>query len=131
MCRRWRIRRKPGARRKNPPTPRRKPPCPLCPPGDTRTVRAAEVKSDQTKPPAQHNDASLLSAMETAGRESTDEEIARQMKGSGIGTPATRAAIIERLIQVGYAIRKGKTILATDKGVQLIQIVPQELSSPK
>ena len=100
-------------------------------PGDTRTVRAAEVKSDQTKPPAQHNDASLLSAMETAGRESTDEEIARQMKGSGIGTPATRAAIIERLIQVGYAIRKGKTILATDKGVQLIQIVPQELSSPE
>ena len=99
--------------------------------GDTRTVRAAEVKSDQSKPPAQHNDASLLSAMETAGRESTDEEIARQMKGSGIGTPATRAAIIERLIQVGYAIRKGKTILATDKGVQLIQIVPQELSSPE
>ena len=89
------------------------------------------VKSDQNKPPAQHNDASLLSAMETAGRESTDEEIARQMKGSGIGTPATRAAIIERLIQVGYAIRKGKTILATDKGVQLIQIVPQELSSPE
>lgn len=58
--------------------PRRKPPCRRYPPGDTRTVRAAEVKSDQTKPPAQHNDASLLSAMETAGRESTDEEIARR-----------------------------------------------------
>ncbi len=100
-------------------------------PGDTRKVESAEVKADQTKPPAQHNDASLLSAMESAGRESTDEEIARQMKGSGIGTPATRASIIERLLKVGYAVRKGKTILATDKGVQLIAIVPQELSSPE
>lgn len=99
--------------------------------GDKRTVQSANVKTDKTKPPAQHNDASLLSAMENAGRESEDEEIVRQMKGSGIGTPATRAAIIERLIQVGYAVRKGKTILATDKGVQLIGIVPQELSSPE
>lgn len=99
--------------------------------GDVRTVSGSEVKSDKTKPPAQHNDASLLATMENAGRESTDEEIARQMKGRGIGTPATRANIIERLIKVGYAIRKGKTILATDKGVQLIAIVPQELSSPE
>ena len=52
------------------------------------------------------------------------------MKGSGIGTPATRAAIIERLIKVGYAERKGKTLVATDKGVQLIDIMPQEIASP-
>ena len=82
--------------------------------GDTRTVKSAAVKEDKTKPPAQINDASLLAAMETAGKELEDEEIAKLMKGSGIGTPATRAAIIERLIKVGYAVRKGKTIIATN-----------------
>ena len=69
--------------------------------------------------------------MENAGKELEDEEIARQMKGSGIGTPATRAAIIERLIQVGYAERKGKNLQATDKGMQLISIMPQEIASPE
>jgi len=100
-------------------------------PGDSRTVQSAAVKQDATKPPAQHTDASLLSAMENAGKELDDEEIARQMKGSGIGTPATRAAIIERLMQVGYAQRKGKTIIATDKGMKLIAIMPQEIASPE
>ena len=99
--------------------------------GDARTVKSATVKEDKTKPPAQMNDASLLAAMETAGKELEDEELAKQMKGSGIGTPATRAAIIERLIKVGYAVRKGKTIIATDKGVQLIAIMPQEIASPE
>ena len=69
--------------------------------------------------------------METAGKESDDEELARQMKGSGIGTPATRAAIIERLLQVGYAQRKGKTLQATDKGVMLIDMMPKEIASPE
>ena len=99
--------------------------------GDERTVKSATVKHDTTKPPPQHNDASLLSAMENAGRELDDEELQKQMKGSGIGTPATRANIIERLLKVGYAVRKGKTILATDKGVQLIDIMPQEIASPE
>ena len=62
--------------------------------GDRRTVKECTVREDVTKPPAPHTDASLLSAMETAGKELDDEELARQMKGSGIGTPATRAAII-------------------------------------
>ena len=97
--------------------------------GDTRTVQSTRVKEDMTKPPSPHTDASLLSAMETAGKESDDEEIVRQMKGSGIGTPATRAAIIERLIQVGYASRKGKTLNATDKGVQMIAAMPEEITS--
>lgn len=99
--------------------------------GDTRPVKGASVKQDATKPPLQHTDASLLSSMENAGKELEDEEIARQMKGSGIGTPATRAAIIERLVQVGYAERKGKTLLATDKGVQLIRIMPEQIASPE
>ena len=99
--------------------------------GDTRTVVKTEVKEDMTKPPNHHTDASLLSAMESAGRELDDEELAKQMKGSGIGTPATRAAIIERLLKVGYAMRKGKTIQATEKGVKLIGIMPREIASPE
>ncbi len=99
--------------------------------GDTRCVKDAKVKEDVTKPPAPHTDASLLAAMETAGKELEDEELVRQMKGSGIGTPATRAAIIERLLKVGYAQRRGKTLTATDKGVMLIDLMPQEISSPE
>lgn len=122
----------------NPPKTRKKKtdaeeetPLPPLAAGDKRTVVGTSIKQDATKPPPQHNDASLLAAMENAGRELEDEELQRQMKGSGIGTPATRAAIIERLMQVGYAQRKGKTILATDKGVQLIAIMPQEIASPE
>jgi DNA topoisomerase-3 len=97
--------------------------------GDRRTVEKATVKKESTKPPAPHTDASLLSAMENAGRELDDEALREQMKGSGLGTPATRAAIIDRLIQVGYVQRRGKTLTATDKGVDLIAVAPEELSS--
>ncbi len=99
--------------------------------GDERTVQSTEIKEDMTKPPPQHSDASLLAAMESAGRESEDEEIREQMKGSGIGTPATRAAIIERLVQVGYVQRVKKTLIATEKGIQLIAIMPAEIASPE
>ena len=99
--------------------------------GDTRTVKGTAVKEDMTKPPSQHTDASLLAAMESAGRELDDEELVKQMKGSGIGTPATRAAIIERLLKVGYAQRRGKTLQATDKGVLLIRLMPKEIASPE
>ena len=99
--------------------------------GDTRDVKGTKIKEDQTKPPAPHTDASLLAAMETAGKDLEDEELVRLMKGSGIGTPATRAAIIERLIKVGYASRRGKTLNATDKGVMLIDVMPQEIASPE
>ena len=123
----------------NPPKAKKKPaeegesenPLPPLQEGDTRTVKDTRIKEDKTKPPAPHTDASLLAAMETAGKELDDEELVRQMKGSGIGTPATRAAIIERLLKVGYAQRRGKTLQATDKGVMLIDVVPHELSSPE
>ena len=123
----------------NPPKAKKKPaeegesdhPLPPLEEGDTRSVRGTRIKEDKTKPPAPHTDASLLAAMETAGKELDDEELVRQMKGSGIGTPATRAAIIERLLKVGYAQRRGKTLNATDKGVMLIDVVPGELSSPE
>ena len=106
-------------------------PLPPLQPGDTRPVRNTAIREDVTKPPAPHTDASLLAAMETAGKELEDEELVRQMKGSGIGTPATRAAIIERLLKVGYAQRRGKTLQATDKGTKLIDIMPGEIASPE
>ncbi len=99
--------------------------------GDGRTVSKAAVKKETTKPPAPHTDASLLAAMENAGKELEDEKLREQMKGSGLGTPATRAAIIERLIQVGYASRRGRAVSATEKGVSLIAIAPPEISSPE
>ena len=99
--------------------------------GDARTVAGASVKKDSTKPPPPHTDASLLLSMEQAGREIEDEALREQMKGAGLGTPATRAAIIERLIQVRYAQRRGKAIFATDKGEKLIEAVPDEIASPE
>ncbi|MBR1607818.1 MAG: DNA topoisomerase III [Clostridia bacterium] len=99
--------------------------------GDMRTVKKADVQQSATKPPAPHTDASLLAAMEHAGREIEDEALRESMKGAGLGTPATRAAIIERLLQVGYAQRRGRAINATDKGVQLIGVVPDEIASPE
>ena len=104
-------------------------PLPALQPGDARSVMNTTIQAETTKPPAHHTDASLLGAMEHAGRALEDEQLQAMMKGSGIGTPATRAAIIQRIIQVGYAVRKGKTIVATDKGVQLIGLMPEELAS--
>ena len=94
-----------------------------------RKVEEATVKKCQTKPPAPHTDASLLNLMENAGRDIEDETLREQMKSSGLGTPATRAATIERLIDVGYAARRGKTIVSTEKGRQLIAVVPQQIAS--
>ncbi len=99
--------------------------------GEKRLCRKAAVKKDTTRPPAPHTDASLLYAMENAGRDLEDEALREQMKGSGLGTPATRAAIIERLLQVGYARRKGKAIEATEKGIELIRLAPKEITSPE
>ena len=99
--------------------------------GDRRICKTAKVKEDKTKPPKELTDASLLSGMEHAGREIEDEALREEMKDCALGTPATRAAIIERLIAVGYAARKGKTIVATEKGARLIDAVPREISSPE
>ena len=105
-------------------------PLPDLPVGTERTVKSAKVKACKTKPPEPHTDASLLQAMENAGRTLEDESLRESMKDSGLGTPATRAAIIERLIEVGYARRKGRAILSTEKGDRLISVAPEELTSP-
>ncbi len=98
--------------------------------GDERRVEKATLKQDKTKPPAPHTDASLLQRMERPGIKTEDEELMEALREAGLGTPATRAAIIERLIQVGYAARRGKVIYATPKGEKLIEVVPEEIASP-
>jgi len=99
--------------------------------GDERLVKKAEVKKKETKPPARYSDATLLSAMEHAGRLIEDDELREKMKESGLGTPATRAAIIERLIQVRYIQRRGRTLAPTEKGIALVSVLPEELKSPE
>ncbi len=99
--------------------------------GDAKTVEKVVAKEDKTKPPPPYTDASLLSAMENAGRSLDDDTLRESMKGSGLGTPATRAAMIERLIAVGYTSRRGRAIQATEKGVKLIAVVPEALASPE
>jgi DNA topoisomerase-3 len=95
---------------------------------ETRDVSSAEK---ETKPPRRYSDASLLAAMETAGKLVDDEELREAMKESGIGTPATRASIIERLIDVGYVERDGRALVATEKGLNVIRLLGEHpLTSP-
>jgi DNA topoisomerase III len=95
---------------------------------DTREVAAAEK---ETKPPRRYSDASLLGAMETAGKLVDDDELREAMKESGIGTPATRAAIIERLIDVGYVERDARALVPTEKGMNVIRLLgAHPLTSP-
>jgi DNA topoisomerase III len=97
------------------------------------TVKTLEVGSEEkeTKPPRRYSDASLLAAMETAGKLVDDDELREAMKDSGIGTPATRAAIIERLIDVGYIEREGRSLVCTEKGLNVIRLLDgHALTSP-
>lgn len=94
-------------------------------------AKRTKVLDKKTKAPPPYTESTLLSAMENAGRFVEDEELKEQMKDSGLGTPATRAAIIERLLSVGYIMRKGKTLVPTEKGQKLIAVVPEELRSPQ
>jgi DNA topoisomerase-3 len=95
---------------------------------DTRSVESLEKV---TKPPRRYSDASLLGAMETAGKLVDDDEAREAMKESGIGTPATRAAIIERLIDVGYVERDGRALVCTEKGLNVVRLLGEHpLTSP-
>jgi DNA topoisomerase III len=97
-------------------------------PVSTREIASARK---ETKPPRRYSDASLLGAMETAGKLVDDDELRETMKDSGIGTPATRAAIIERLITVGYIERDGRALVATEKGLNVIRLLNEHaLTSP-
>lgn len=89
----------------------------------------ASVSEHFTSPPKQYTDATLLSAMETAGN--TDYVEDSNVEKKGLGTPATRAGIIENLVKRQYIQRDGKKILPTEKGIQLIDCVPDDVKSPK
>jgi DNA topoisomerase-3 len=99
--------------------------------GETRTIQATRLLAKQTKPPPAFTESSLLQSMETAGKLMEDEELRSALKDSGLGTPATRAEIIEKLIRVGYMIRDKKKLVPTPKGIQLISLVDQKLKSPE
>src|SRR5207244_9755284 len=92
-------------------------------PNELANVLAIEVKENETKPPARFNEATLLSAMEGAGKLVEDEELREAMSERGLGTPATRAQIIEGLIFDGYIERKGKELVVTAKGLSLITLL--------
>ena len=94
--------------------------------GQTFTVVASKGEHF-TSPPKPYTEDTLLSAMERAGNEDYDEDTEKK----GLGTPATRAATIEALVKNGYVERVGKQLKATDKGKELITVVPDEVKSPK
>jgi DNA topoisomerase-3 len=108
---------------------------PVLPPvevGQEWAVAKVGVKEGETKPPPRYSESALLGAMETAGKLVEDEELRQQMKDSGLGTPATRAATIERLIKVGYVEREKKALVPTEKGRSLIGLLGESpLSSPE
>ena len=98
-------------------------------------TQSVEVAANQTKPPARFSEATLLSAMEGAGKLVEDEELREAMSAKGLGTPATRAAIIEGLIAEQYILRQGRELTATAKGISLITLLRglglPELCSPE
>ena len=99
--------------------------------GSELNLLGLSIKEGETSPPKRYTSGSMILAMENAGQLIEDEELREQMKDCALGTPATRAAIIERLISVGYVSRRGKNLTATEKGVHLIEAVPQEIASPE
>jgi len=100
--------------------------------GEDVETRRVEALAKMTQPPRRYTEASLLAGMETAGKDIEDERLREAMKDSGIGTPATRASIIERLIQVGYVERDGRALVATPKGIQVIGLLGEHaLTSPE
>jgi DNA topoisomerase III len=100
--------------------------------GQTVRCASAEVEAKETKPPPRYTEATLLSAMETAGKLVDDEELREAMKESGLGTPATRAETIETLIRREYIERAGKDLTPTPKGLQVITMLEEHpLTSPE
>ncbi len=98
--------------------------------GDKLTVSASEVKEGKTSPPKHYTEDTLLSSMETAGVDEMPDEVERK----GLGTPATRAGIIEKLVRIGFLERKGdkktKHLIPTHKGTALVTVMPEQIQSP-
>ncbi|MGC9163529.1 MAG: DNA topoisomerase III [Thiomonas sp.] len=103
--------------------------------GDAVKAEAVELKALKTRPPARYTEATLLGAMENAGKLVEDEELAEAMSGKGLGTPATRAAIIEGLLAENYMVREGRELIPTAKAFQLMTLLRglqvEELTKPE
>ncbi|HET8934671.1 MAG TPA: DNA topoisomerase, partial [Polyangiales bacterium] len=108
---------------------------PKLPPGirvdDAPGVQAVTVHRKQTQPPKPHTEATLLGAMETAGRQLEDRALIEAMRESGLGTPATRAATIETLLTRGYISRQAKSLISTPLGRALVDAVHPLVRSPE
>jgi len=98
--------------------------------GQAQDVLEAEATGKKTRAPKRFTEAMLLTAMETAGKTLDEKELSDAMKESGLGTPATRASIIEVLLKREYIVRNAKNLEATDKGIHLIEVVHPEVKSP-
>lgn len=86
-------------------------------------------KEKSTQPPKPYTEDTLLSAMENAMKTLEDEDLRKEVAGAGLGTPATRAGIIERIIKTGFVERKGKNLLPTEKAYEIIDVVPEKVKS--
>jgi DNA topoisomerase-3 len=99
--------------------------------GAVKKVGSCKVSKKQTKPPGRYTEATLLTAMESPGKLIEDEELREAVKQGGLGTPATRAEIIEKLIGHFYVERNGKELVPTAKGIQLVDLVAPDLKTPE
>jgi DNA topoisomerase-3 len=103
--------------------------------GETPPLLQTTIAALRTKPPARYNEATLLSAMENAGKRVEDEDLAEAMSGKGLGTPATRASIIEGLLLEKYMLREGRDLIPTAKAFQLMTLLRglavEELTKPE
>jgi len=99
--------------------------------GTSIKAKNCKLNKAKTRPPARYTEATLLTAMESPGKFIADEELRESMKGSGLGTPATRAEIIEKLLNTFYIERSGKELVPTSKGMQIIPLAPAALRSPE
>jgi DNA topoisomerase-3 len=98
--------------------------------GQLQGVADIVALKKKTRPPRRFTDGTLLTAMQTAGQSLDERELSEAMKETGLGTPATRAAIIEVLLKRGFIVRTGKNLEATGKGIHLIEVVHPEVKSP-
>jgi len=98
--------------------------------GQLQDIVDIEARKKKTRPPKRFTEGTLLTAMQTAGQSLDERELSEAMKETGLGTPATRAAIIEVLLRRGYIVRTGKSLEATEKGIRLIEVVHPEVKSP-
>jgi DNA topoisomerase-3 len=98
--------------------------------GQAQDIAGIESIAKKTRAPKRFTEATLLTAMETAGKTLDDKELSQAMKENGLGTPATRAQIIEVLLKREFIVRRGKSLEATDQGIRLIEVVHPEVKSP-